>query len=620
MKKILKTLLVFTFIVLFIPTLVNAEDTRIVVSNVELTSDMEEPTYGGEVKTYYTYETVVGEPAYMTPHMGSWYKKVDENWIRYNDPVFKEGTYRWSNQLRIDNGGSTYILSDETALTVDGNVWTLASTMGIYETYSMGYYNSPEYVVNKVEGYELTFRNSSNYNISKNYVNNPITTYSVANAVLGGTEPYTFSKTSGPDWITVSSDGLISGTPTIEGQNENLVIRVTDAEDIYKEITVTVEKTNMDPVNRTTVLNVELTSNMEEPTYGGEVKKLTVDGKEWTLDNYMSIYETYSMGWYWSPEFVVNKDISNTTVEGLKVKYYTGNEIEQDLTIKYEDTVLKENTDYKLSYKNNTNVGIATVTITGIGEYTGSKELRFKINKSNISTVTISTIADKTYTGKAITPNPFVKLNGVTLTKGVDYTLTYKNNINAGTATLIVTGIGSYTGTKSVNFKIVSISESKVTFPVVANQVYTGSQIKPSVTLKYGTTVLKLNIDYTVTYGVNKEVGIGRVKITFKGNYTGTKILTFMIIPKEVTITKIANPSTKTIRVYYTESTGATGYQIGYRAKGSSTWTYVRTTAIARTISNLPITRYEIKVRPYATINSKNYYGAWSISKALNVK
>ncbi|MDO4308556.1 MAG: leucine-rich repeat protein [Eubacteriales bacterium] len=73
----------------------------------------------------------------------------------------------------------------------------------------------------------------------------------------------------------------------------------------------------------------------------------------------------------------------------------------------------------------------------------------------NISGATVSAIAAQTYTGKALTPAVTVKLNGKTLKKGTDYTVTYKNNIKVGTATVTITGKGNYTGTIKKTFKIV---------------------------------------------------------------------------------------------------------------------------------------------------------------------
>lgn len=75
-------------------------------------------------------------------------------------------------------------------------------------------------------------------------------------------------------------------------------------------------------------------------------------------------------------------------------------------------------------------------------------------SKVNIANCTVSGIADQKYTGKALTPKPTVKNGNTTLKEGTDYTLTYKNNVNAGTATITITGKNSYTGSKTVTFKI----------------------------------------------------------------------------------------------------------------------------------------------------------------------
>ena len=77
-----------------------------------------------------------------------------------------------------------------------------------------------------------------------------------------------------------------------------------------------------------------------------------------------------------------------------------------------------------------------------------------KPTKKDISKATVSGIKDKTYTGNKITPSPTVKLDGKTLKKGIDYTVSYKNNKNVGTATVTITGKGSYKGTVTKTFKI----------------------------------------------------------------------------------------------------------------------------------------------------------------------
>lgn len=63
-------------------------------------------------------------------------------------------------------------------------------------------------------------------------------------------------------------------------------------------------------------------------------------------------------------------------------------------------------------------------------------------------------VVSQVYTGKPLTPKPTVKLGSTTLKEGVDYTLSYVNNTNVGTAKITITGQGAYTGTKVVEFQI----------------------------------------------------------------------------------------------------------------------------------------------------------------------
>ena len=117
---------------------------------------------------------------------------------------------------------------------------------------------------------------------------------------------------------------------------------------------------------------------------------------------------------------------------------------------------LKSGTDYKVAYKNNTKVGTATVTITGLGNYRGTKSVTFKIVAASVAKATVSKVANQRYDGTAKRPTPTVKLGGKTLKKGTDYTLTYKNNVKPGTATVTIKGKGNYAGSKSVTFKVVA--------------------------------------------------------------------------------------------------------------------------------------------------------------------
>ena len=132
---------------------------------------------------------------------------------------------------------------------------------------------------------------------------------------------------------------------------------------------------------------------------------------------------------------------------------YDGKAKKPGVTVKLNGKTLKNGTDYTVSYSNNTKVGTAKVTIKGKGNYTGSVSKTYSI-KNNFKKATVSGISTKAFTGKNITQSITVKYNGKTLKKGTDYTVSYSNNKSIGTATVKITGKGSYTGTITKTFKI----------------------------------------------------------------------------------------------------------------------------------------------------------------------
>ena len=92
------------------------------------------------------------------------------------------------------------------------------------------------------------------------------------------------------------------------------------------------------------------------------------------------------------------------------------------------------------------------------------------------------TAPDQTYTGAALTPAPTVALNGKTLAAGADYTVSYKNNVNAGTATVTVTGKGNYEGSASGTFRIDEADISKREGDAAeASYAYDGRRRSPAV-------------------------------------------------------------------------------------------------------------------------------------------
>lgn len=102
-----------------------------------------------------------------------------------------------------------------------------------------------------------------------------------------------------------------------------------------------------------------------------------------------------------------------------------------------------------------------TVSKNGYTETTTTNRAKVRVT-TPLSRATIGSIAAQTYTGKGITPSVTVKYNGITLTNGTDYTVSYSNHINPGTATVTITGKGYYTGSRVINFTIKEIKNGWV--------------------------------------------------------------------------------------------------------------------------------------------------------------
>lgn len=121
-------------------------------------------------------------------------------------------------------------------------------------------------------------------------------------------------------------------------------------------------------------------------------------------------------------------------------------------------------------------------------------------------------------------------------------------------------------------------SISKMTFQSIEKQEYTGKAIKPSVTIKDGNYKLVKGTDYTVTYSNNKEVGKATVVVKGKGKYTGSKKVTFQIVPKRMTITSVKyNSKDSTYTIRWGDYTGLhTGYKVYYSTKADGKYTLLK--------------------------------------------
>lgn len=116
---------------------------------------------------------------------------------------------------------------------------------------------------------------------------------------------------------------------------------------------------------------------------------------------------------------------------------------------------IKSATFSKIGTKTYTGKAITpSLIVKGKGNYTGTKKLTFKIKKASITKASISKIKTKKYTGKAIKPTPVITYKSAKLKKNKDFTLSYKSNKKAGTASIKITGTGNFYGTKTITFQI----------------------------------------------------------------------------------------------------------------------------------------------------------------------
>ena len=166
----------------------------------------------------------------------------------------------------------------------------------------------------------------------------------------------------------------------------------------------------------------------------------------------------------------------------------------------------------------------------------------------------------------------------------------------------------------------VQMSKTKISIGTLS---YTGSNVKPSVTVKNGSKTLRQNTDYTISYSRASKAGTAvKITITGKGSYTGKVVKTVYIVPGRPTISSV-RAGKKNMTITYKKTAGASGYQIAYSTNQKSGYKYVNLNnkTVRKTISKLASgKKYYVKVRAYRTINGKKYYGNYSAVKAMKVK
>ena len=224
-----------------------------------------------------------------------------------------------------------------------------------------------------------------------------------------------------------------------------------------------------------------------------------------------------------------------------------------------KEFALTEGTDYVVEKYKFTNSADADTTTGEVGDKvkvvlkTTAKDNHKYLKNTNFivkdgeeaiysSTITKTTLKSEniklkktayTYTGAAIKPDFDVVVDGRVINPTEYKIKSLTNNVNAGTATMVITGTdGTFTSKTdaSITFTIEAADASKLVASV-GSQTYTGYSIQPPVTAAtLNNVAINVKDNFTVTYGENVAMGEGTITLTPKnGNFTGTKTITFKI-------------------------------------------------------------------------------------------
>lgn len=263
------------------------------------------------------------------------------------------------------------------------------------------------------------------------------------------------------------------------------------------------------------------------------------------------------------------------------------------ITLTYGGKTLVKGKDYKYDDVDTKNKGGQTVsvTVTGLGNFTGTKQVNISV-ASSATDLTAATLkaSDLTYNGSAQEPILTLDIGGTRVSPSY-YTVEYKLNsavkytstkpTNAGTYDVRVTAAknnrGGFIGTQEVpkafEIKPLSINDKTIT------ATYTGNILNP-VTVKHGTTTLKQGTDYTTdAYSASRT----SYTVIGKGNFTGsrtvyttgTDISKYTVILRETTVTADGTAKTPVITkvAYGSSSLSSSDYTVSYQDSTGKTVT-----------------------------------------------
>ena len=357
--------------------------------------------------------------------------------------------------------------------------------------------------------------------------------------------------------------------------------------------------------------------------------------------------EMWGVGPDWAPQefdiITIPVSIAKADVTGIKTKTYTGKALTQTPVVKLGSLTLKNNTDYKLTYKNNINAGTATTTITGTGNYAGTITKTFTIIKaaqSITATAKTSTIPVGKTTTVSLTGNKGGKSfkTSDTAIATVDKSTGKVTARKVGTVKITATSAATANykaASKTVTIKVVPAATSSFT---AANQA-TG--IKPTWKKVAGanayfiyrgsTQIAAIRDSSTVSY-TDKKANINGTKYTYKiiasasatGRSTLSKSVTTYCVARPA-ISTLTNSAASKMTVKWGKNAKATGYQIQYCPDktfktGNKSVSINSASTVSKVIGSLAKGKtYYVRIRTFKTVGSTKYFSAWSAVKSVKI-
>ena len=238
---------------------------------------------------------------------------------------------------------------------------------------------------------------------------------------------------------------------------------------------------------------------------------------------------------------------------------------------------LTAGTDYELIRSSGSdafkNAGEYSILLPGKGDYAGGAITSFNITRAALASADVTLASDTyTYNGRSQKPAVTVKHGGKKLVPGTDYSVTYSDNVHAGTASVKVSGKGNYKGTVTKKFTIAKADQS-IRLTVDATKIDVGkttaikvSGTKGSISFKSASDSLAAVKMKDSKTGTVKAVKVGKVKITVTAAKTSdfnavSKAVTIRVVPAATSTFKADNQAAG-IRLTWSKVAGANAYFI----------------------------------------------------------